>query len=69
MLEEKIRCDFCNRKNNINNDLCDSCGAWLPEISLKIKEYPDLDMEYLNALASGHSAFSVSLETGKLLLR
>lgn len=59
MLEEKIRCQFCGRRNHINNDLCDSCGAWLPDPvkSVVVSPYDAQNMEYLNTLVT-FSAFT-----------
>jgi hypothetical protein len=57
MSEEKIRCTFCGRRNHIDNDLCDSCGAWLLEPIKHASPYPVLEMDYLNALVK-YSAFT-----------
>lgn len=66
-MTEKIRCEYCGRKNDIDNDLCMSCGARLPDFYfpvLTIKH--SLELDYLNELVS-HSAFSMSIETGRLV--
>ena len=58
MLEEKIRCQFCGRRNHINNDLCDSCGAWLPDpVVPDVRPYDGLEFLYLNNLVT-YSAFT-----------
>lgn len=59
MLEEKIRCQFCGRRNHINNDLCDSCGAWLPDpvAPNALCPWDDLTSLYLNNLVT-YSAFT-----------
>lgn len=57
MPEEKIRCQFCGRKNHINNDLCESCGATLPDVPLVLRVRDDVDvdqfkMSYLNLMVT-----------------
>lgn len=62
-MQEKIRCVFCGRKNHIDNDLCESCGAWLPDIPVSFITDTE-QSNYLNLLVT-HSAFTMSLETGR----